>query len=157
MTDENVARALEWITTEVPRTNPQIEIHVAVIVEALAAYDPERMARCGNTGKQTAGEAVAWLCNGTVWDTEQDARDCWNPGEAPIIPLYAEPRHHADEGASDAVLGAIQEARGWYPTETFPEGGESLDCKSASMARLTCDNIEREFKQRIAALQAGTP
>lgn len=30
----------------------------SAILEALAAYDPERMARCGNTSKQAAGEAV---------------------------------------------------------------------------------------------------
>ena len=32
-----------------------------------------------------------------------------------------------------------------YPTDIFPHDGESLDCKSARMARLTAANIEREI------------
>lgn len=35
-----------------------------------------------------------------------------------------------------------------YPLEVFPEDGESLDCKSARMARLTAANIEREITER---------
>ena len=32
-----------------------------------------------------------------------------------------------------------------YPTDIFPHDGDSLDCKSARMARLTAANIEREI------------
>lgn len=35
-----------------------------------------------------------------------------------------------------------------YPTDIFPEDGQSLDCKSACMARLTAANIEREIIER---------
>ena len=35
-----------------------------------------------------------------------------------------------------------------YPTDVFPEDGQSLDCKSARMARLTAANIEREITER---------
>ncbi len=50
------------------------------------------------------------------------------------------------------VYDTIQKVRSMYPTDIFPENGESLDCKSARMARLTCDNIAREFAALTAAL-----
>lgn len=48
-----------------------------------------------------------------------------------------------DAMAAHALLQAIDTVRGYYPESVFPENGESLDCKSASMARHTCDNIKK--------------
>ena len=53
-----------------------------------------------------------------------------------------------------AVCRKISE---WYPTEIFPEDGQSLDCKSARMARLTAENIEREITERSNAKLTGSP
>ncbi len=44
-----------------------------------------------------------------------------------------------------------------YPTDIFPEDGQSLDCKSARMARLTAANIEREIAERSNAKLTGVP
>jgi hypothetical protein len=55
------------------------------------------------------------------------------------------------EGVADVVRAAIQYIRDQYPEDLFP------DHHGARMARLTCDNIEREFKKRMeerAALAA---
>jgi hypothetical protein len=41
-----------------------------------------------------------------------------------------------------------REVAGRYPTDIFPDYGQSLDCKSARMARLTAANIEREIADR---------
>lgn len=38
-----------------------------------------------------------------------------------------------------------------YPTDLWPENGQSLDCKSARMARLTAANCEREIDMRSNA------
>ncbi|WP_395119685.1 hypothetical protein ACFCQI_01845 [Rhodanobacter sp. FW102-FHT14D06] len=46
-----------------------------------------------------------------------------------------------DTLCANALMQAIGEVRGYYPESVFPESGNSLDCKSASMARQTCDNI----------------
>jgi hypothetical protein len=35
-----------------------------------------------------------------------------------------------------------------HPADVFPKDGQSLDCKSARMARLTAENIEREITER---------
>lgn len=56
-----------------------------------------------------------------------------------------------DTLAAHALLQAVGEVRGYYPESAFPESGDSLDCKSASMARNTCNNIE----QRAAEILAG--
>lgn len=42
-----------------------------------------------------------------------------------------------------------------YPVDVFPEDGQSLDCKSARMARLTAKNIEREITERSNPNSAG--
>ena len=54
---------------------------------------------------------------------------------------------------SDTILiaAAIAEVRSWYPLKAFPENGESEDCKSASVARHTCDNIYRIVADALAA------
>lgn len=44
---------------------------------------------------------------------------------------------------------AIASVRAHYPESVFPPDGESLDCKSAFMARVTCDNILRELDERL--------
>jgi hypothetical protein len=38
-----------------------------------------------------------------------------------------------------SVPAIIEKHRSAYPTDVFPEDGESIDCKSAKMARHTCD------------------
>ena len=47
----------------------------------------------------------------------------------------------ADEKA--AAVAAVAEVRARYPEDVWPDGGESLDCKSARMARLVCDEISK--------------
>lgn len=47
-----------------------------------------------------------------------------------------------------AAVKACQDVASHYPTDIFPEDSQSLDCGSASMARLTAANIEREIIQR---------
>lgn len=42
-----------------------------------------------------------------------------------------------------------------YPTDIWLEDGESLDCKSARMARLTAANCEREIDMRSNAELSG--
>lgn len=44
----DMARALEWVRSEAPISDFGNSI-VSAIEEAIAAYDPERMAKCGNT------------------------------------------------------------------------------------------------------------
>lgn len=45
---------------------------------------------------------------------------------------------------------AIAEVRAWYSEKIFPESGTSKDCESASLCRLTCDNIKRKLEEAIA-------
>jgi hypothetical protein len=67
---------------------------------------------------------------------------------------FARPRASAaPSGVSDAVRDAIQHIRDQYPYDLFPPAGESLACKGARMARLTCDNIELEFKRLMEERQ----
>lgn len=47
-----------------------------------------------------------------------------------------------------ACIDICREVAGRYPTDIFPEDGQSLDCKSARAARLTAANIEREITER---------
>ena len=44
---------------------------------------------------------------------------------------------------------AIKKVKDMYPTDIFPKDGENLDCKSAEMARVTCDNIKRELDEMV--------
>ena len=101
-----VARALVWVRQWAPFTAPEDREHIAVIEEALAAYDPERMARCGNTSKQAAVEAVpiGWFTDDHLTDRsattyDKTVADRWVAKGWPITPIYtAPPRHPADEG-----------------------------------------------------------
>lgn len=69
---------------------------------------------------------------------------------------YTEPGMNAGWSAWQAAVKAeredckavCREVAARYPTDVWPENGESLDCKSASMARLTAANIEREITER---------
>ena len=54
-----------------------------------------------------------------------------------------------------ACIAIFREVAERYPTDIFPEDGESLDCKSARMARLTAANIEREIAERHNAKVSG--
>lgn len=45
------------------------------------------------------------------------------------------------------VIKVIEYVRSRYPEDIFPPDGKTLDCKSAKMARLTCDNIRRELDE----------
>lgn len=58
-----------------------------------------------------------------------------------------------------ACVAICREDAARYPTDVFPEHGESLDCKSAKMARLTAANIEREIMERgpSVAKKSGQP
>lgn len=47
-----------------------------------------------------------------------------------------------------ACISICQEVAARYPIDVFPVDGESIDCKSARMARLTAANIEREITER---------
>lgn len=48
----------------------------------------------------------------------------------------------------EACVAICREVAGRYPFSIFPEDGQSLDCHSARMARLTSANIEREITKR---------
>jgi hypothetical protein len=48
-----------------------------------------------------------------------------------------------------AQIRVIRDVAAQYPTDVFPEDGETVECKAAKMARLTCANIER----RLLALE----
>jgi hypothetical protein len=56
------------------------------------------------------------------------------------------------EAAKAEFTGAIEYVRSWYPLDIFPEDGQSLDCKSARMARITCNNI---LERLTSQAQAG--
>jgi hypothetical protein len=79
------------------------------------------------------------------------AMEGYTPGEG-WTPLY-------DQAALDAAVAAEREAckeacrkiAAQYPTDVWPEDVESLDCKSARMARLTAANCEREIDMRSNA------
>jgi hypothetical protein len=45
------------------------------------------------------------------------------------------------------VPAIIEKHRSAYPTDVFPEDGESIDCKSAKMARHTCDVLIELMKE----------
>lgn len=51
------------------------------------------------------------------------------------------------------VVHSIIEVKSWYPESVFPKDGKSIDCKSADMARLTCDNILAKWEE---ALKGGS-
>jgi len=78
------------------------------------------------------------------------------PSSTAVIPLY-------DQAALDAAVAAEREAckeacrkiAAQYPTDVWPEDGESLDCKIARMARLTAANCEREIDMRSNAELCG--
>ena len=59
------------------------------------------------------------------------------------------------------VWAACTHIKAQYPVEVFPEDGESMDCKSARMARLTCDNVFRYYMEqkddRLEAEKEPTP
>ena len=54
-----------------------------------------------------------------------------------------------------ACVAICQESAARYPPDVFPESGESLDCKSAKMARITAANMEREIMERGPRRLAG--
>jgi len=49
----------------------------------------------------------------------------------------------------EAWLAACREVAGWYPEGVFDPDGQTLDAKSAAMARLTVKNVQ-ETRARIA-------
>ena len=56
----------------------------------------------------------------------------------------------------EACKEACRKIAAQYPTDIWPEDGQSLDCKSARMARLTAANCEREIDMRSnAAIKGG--
>ncbi len=46
-------------------------------------------------------------------------------------------------------LDAVKDVYKHYPEDAFPPSGESLDCKSAFMARHTCYNVLRELALKL--------
>lgn len=54
------------------------------------------------------------------------------------------------------LLDVIQAQEDAYPTSIWPEGGDSLSCKSAFMARRTCQNIRRALLERAGDIAADT-
>ena len=48
----------------------------------------------------------------------------------------------------EACAKVCEKIHDWYPTKIWPEDGESLDCKSASMARLTANNCAAAIRAR---------
>ena len=52
-----------------------------------------------------------------------------------------------DKIIEEAVSHYCNKFKERYPEDVFPPDGNSLDCKSARMARLTCDNIIEEAKK----------
>jgi hypothetical protein len=62
--------------------------------------------------------------------------------------------HKADVSGNEVVLPleeikeAIKKVKDAYPENLFPKNGKSQDCKSAYMARVTCDNILNEIESR---------
>ena len=55
----------------------------------------------------------------------------------------------------EACKEACRKIAAQYPTDIWPEDGESLDCKSARMARLTAANCDREIDMRSNAELKG--
>ena len=52
-----------------------------------------------------------------------------------------------DNIIKQAVSHYCNKVKERYSEDVFPPDGNSLDCKSARMARLTCDNIIEEAKK----------
>jgi len=66
--------------------------------------------------------------------------------------------HAMEEYASqkdERLREALEKVRSAYPYDVFPKNGKSIDCKCAEMARITCDNIEREYNEEAKALHIG--
>jgi len=53
-----------------------------------------------------------------------------------------DPSMKAMQEERERCLACCDQVAAHYPIEIFPEDGESLDCKSAKMARKTCENIK---------------
>ena len=48
-----------------------------------------------------------------------------------------------------AAMKICDNIAGRYPIDIFPVDGDSLDCKSAAMARLTADNIKNKIRDGL--------
>lgn len=46
-------------------------------------------------------------------------------------------------------LDSVGDVYKHYPEDVFPTNGESLDCKSAFVARFTCKNVLRELSLKL--------
>ena len=55
----------------------------------------------------------------------------------------------------NACKEACRKIAALYPTDIWPDDGQSLDCKSARMARLTAANCERQIDMRSNACSAS--
>ena len=84
---------------------------------------------CGLTGAQyAAGESVAGLLANYCGDAHS-----W------VVPV---------EAVTQAIDAALDRLAAKYPTDVFPDDGESPDAKAARMARITVANV----RQALAAL-----
>jgi len=52
-----------------------------------------------------------------------------------------------ESSKDERLREALEKVRNAYPYDVFPKNGKSIDCKCAEMARITCDNIEREYNE----------
>jgi hypothetical protein len=70
----------------------------------------------------------------------------WNCGGTGCEAPFKEPRRLDDQDIF--VWAACTHIRNQYPTDIWPDDGMSIDCKSAKMARLTCDNVWRYYLEQ---------
>jgi hypothetical protein len=61
----------------------------------------------------------------------------------------------AIESERRRACAICDEVASWYPADVFPPQGDSVDCRSARMARLTCENIKNYILGIVDAPQEG--
>ena len=79
----------------------------------------------------------------------RDADDVWS--ECDVIDGLERFALRAVTQEREGCKEACRKIAAQYPTDIWPEDGETLDCKSARMARLTAANCEREIDMRSNA------
>lgn len=86
--------------------------------------------------------------------TGDDLPSMWHGADLGMLERFAElVADHEREGCKEVCRKIAAQ----YPTDIWPEDGESLDCKSARMARLTAANCEREIDMRSNAVADSRP
>lgn len=54
--------------------------------------------------EQGETEPFGYYCAGTLWDTVEDAMNCWNPAGCPVRPLYTTPPAQSEQGEAVTVI-----------------------------------------------------